>query len=145
MKLSTNDTRSFPPEANTCKLMPSGDNQIATNIINRKCKNENVRESYASVTRQVKKVHKSIQKKDNQLERSIEDSTDFAIKSKRSYENKSVRDSKLDFSELLRSLRKDDRSFTKTVEKPPESPSTSGSINTAGNVTSRDEKSSGYS
>ena len=45
-------------------------------------------------------------------------------------------DSKVDFSELLRSLRKDDRSFPKTVEKPPESPSTSGSINTAGNVTS---------
>ena len=30
-----------------------------------------------------------------------------------------------------------------TVEKPPESPSTSGSINTAGNVTSRDDLDSG--
>ena len=143
LKLSTNDTRSFPPEASTCKLMPSGDNQIATNVSSRKCKNENVRESYASVTRRVKKVHKSIQKKDDQLERSTEDSADFVIKSRRSYGNKSVRDSKVDFSELLRSLRKDDRSFTKTVVKPPESPSTSGSINTAGNVTSRDDLDSG--
>ena len=50
---------------------------------------------------------------------------------------------KVDFSEVLRSLRRDDRSFTKTVEKPPESPSTSGSINTAGNVTSRDDLDSG--
>ena len=117
--------------------MPSGNNQIATNISSRKCKNENVRESYASVTRRSKKVHKSIQKQDEQLDRSIEDSTDFVIKSKHSYENKSVRDSKVDFSELLRSLRKDDRSIPKGVEKPPESLSTSGSINTAGNVTSR--------
>ena len=61
----------------------------------------------------------------------------------RSYENKSVRDSKVDFSELLRSLRRDDRSFTKTVEKTPESRSTSGGINTAGNVTSRDDLDSG--
>ena len=38
------------------------------------------------------------------------------------------------FSEFLRSLRKDDRNFPKTVEKPPESPSSC--INTAGNVTS---------
>ena len=36
------------------KSMPSGDNQIATNISSRKCKNENVRESYASVTRRIK-------------------------------------------------------------------------------------------
>ena len=50
---------------------------------------------------------------------------------------------KVDFSEVLRSFRWDDRSFTKTVEKPPESPSTSGSINTAGNVTSRDDLDSG--
>ena len=35
------------------------------------------------------------------------------------------------------------KSFTKTVEKPPESPSTSGSINTAGNVISRDDLDSG--
>ena len=49
LKLSTNDTRYFPPEGSTCKLMPSGDNQIATNISSRKCKNENVRESYASL------------------------------------------------------------------------------------------------
>ena len=34
-------------------------------------------------------------------------------------------------------------SFTETVEKSPESPSTSGNINTAGNVTSRDELDSG--
>ena len=72
------------------------------------------------------------------FKRSIEDSADFVIKSKGSYKNKIIRDSKLHFSELVRSLRKDDRSFTKTVEKPPESPSTSGSIKTAGNVTSRD-------
>ena len=91
----------------------------------------------------MKKVHKSIQKKDDQLERTIEDSANFVIKSKRSYENKSVRDSKVDFSELLRSLRKDDRSFPKTVQKPPESPSTSGSITTAGNVTSRGDLDSG--
>ena len=65
----------------------------------------------------MKKVHKSLHKKDDQLERSIEDSADFVIKYKYSYENKSIRDSKVDFSELLRSLRKDDRSFTKTVEK----------------------------
>ena len=45
---STNDTRSSPPEASTCKLIPSGDNQIAANISSRKCKNENIRESYAS-------------------------------------------------------------------------------------------------
>ena len=32
---------------------------------------------------------------------------------------------------------KDDRSFSKTVEKPPESPSMSGSIKTAGNDTSQ--------
>ena len=117
--------------------MPSGDNQIATNISSRKCKNENVQESYASVTRRSKEVNKSIQKKDDYLERSIYDSADFVIKSKRSCENKSVRDSKVDFSELLKSLRKDERSFPKTVEKPPKSPSTSGSINTARNVTSR--------
>ena len=49
-KLSTNDTRPFPPEATTCKLMPSGDNQIATNISSQKGKNENAQESYASVT-----------------------------------------------------------------------------------------------
>ena len=91
----------------------------------------------------MKKVHKSIQKKDEQLERSIEDSVDFVIKSKRSYENKSVRDCKVDFSEIIRSLRKDDRRFTKTVEKLPVSPPTSGSINTAGNVTSQDELDSG--
>ena len=91
----------------------------------------------------MKKFHKSIQKKDDQLERSTEDSADFVIKSKHSYQNKTVRDSKVDFSELLMSLRKDDRSFTKTVEKPSESPSTSGSINTAGNVTSRDDLDSG--
>ena len=102
-KLSTNDTRPFPPEATTWKLMPSGDYQIVTNISSRKCKNENVRESYASVTRRSKEVHKSIQKKDDQLERSIDDSADFVIKSKGSCENKSVRDSKVDFSELLRS------------------------------------------
>ena len=94
LKLSTNDTKPSPPEASTCKLMPSGYNQIASNISSRKCKNENLRESYASVT---------IQKKDDQLERSIHDSADFAIESKRSCENKSVRDSKIDFSELLRS------------------------------------------
>ena len=81
--------------------MPSGDNRIATNISNRKCKNENVWESFASVARRVKKVHKSIHKKDDQLERSIEDSADFVIKYKYSYENKSIRDSKVDFSELL--------------------------------------------
>ena len=74
--------------------------------------------------------------KDDQLETSIDDSADFVIKSKRSCENKSARDSKVDFSELFNSLRKDDRSFPKTVEKPPESPSTSGSINMAANVTS---------
>ena len=87
LKLSTNGTRFFPPEASKCKLMPSGDSKMATNISSQKCKNENVRESYASVTRQVKKVHESIQKKDDQLERSIEDSADFVIKSKRSYKN----------------------------------------------------------
>ena len=91
--------------------MPSGDNQIATNISSRKCKNENVRESYASVTRRSKEVHKSMQKKDDQLERRIDNSA--VIKSKCSCENNSVRDSKVDFSELLRSLRKDDRSFPK--------------------------------
>ena len=81
--------------------------------------------------------------KDDQLETSIDDSADFVIKSKRSCENKSARDSKVDFSELFSSLRKDDRSFPKTVEKPPESPSTSGSINTAANVTSRCDLDSG--
>ena len=81
--------------------------------------------------------------KDDQLERSIDDSPDFVIKYKRSCENKSARDSKIDFSELLSSLRKDDGSFPKTVEKPPESPSTSGSINTAVNVTSRCDLDSG--
>ena len=96
-----------------------------------------------SVTRRSKEVHKSIQKKDDQLERRIDDSADFVIKSKRSCENNSVRDSKVDFSELLRSFRKDDRSFPKTVEKPPESPSTSGSINTVGNVTSQCDLDSG--
>ena len=50
-----------------------------------------------------------------------------------------MRDNKVDFSKLLRSLRKDDRSFRKIVAKPPESLSTSGSINIAGNVTSRDD------
>ena len=49
--------------------MPSGYNQIATNISSRKCKKENVRENYTSVTRWSKEVHKSIQKKDEQLER----------------------------------------------------------------------------
>ena len=136
LKLSTNDTRFFPPKASTCKLRKSGHDHIFTNISSRKCKNENLRESYATVTRRSKKVHKSVQKKDDQLERSIEGSADFVIKSRGSYENKSVRDSKVDFSELLRSLRKDNRSFPKAVEKPPESPLTSGSINTAGNVTS---------
>ena len=112
-------------------------------LATKNAKKENVRESYASVTRQSKKVYKSIQKKDDQLERSIDYSADFVIHSKSSCENKSVRDSKVDFSELLRSLRKDDRSFPKTVEKPPESPSTSGSINTAGNVISRCDLDSG--
>ena len=32
LKLSTKDTRSFQPESSTCKLIPPGDNQIATNI-----------------------------------------------------------------------------------------------------------------
>ena len=32
------------------ELMQSGDNQIAINIGSRKCKNEKVRDSYASVT-----------------------------------------------------------------------------------------------
>ena len=67
--MSTDDRRSFPPEASTCELMPSGYNQIATNISSRKCKKENVRENYTSVTRWSKEVHKSIQKKDEQLER----------------------------------------------------------------------------
>ena len=48
--------------------MPSGYNQIATNISRRKYKKENVRENYTSVTRWSKEVHKSIQKKDDQLE-----------------------------------------------------------------------------
>ena len=103
----------------------------------------NVRESYTSVTRRLKEVHKSIQKNDDQLERSIDDSADFVIESKRSCENKSVRDSKVDFSELLRSLSKDNKSFPKTVKKPPESPSMSGSINTTGNVNSRCDLDSG--
>ena len=102
-----------------------------------------IRESYASVTRRSKKVRKSIQKKGDQLDRSTEDSDDLVIKSKRSYENKSVKYSKVNFSELLRSLRKDHRSFPKTVEKPTESPSTSGSINTAENVTSQSDLDSG--
>ena len=104
--------------------MPSGNNRIASNISSRKCKNENVRESYDSVTGRAKEVHKSIKKKDNQLERSIDDSADIVTESKRSCKNKSVSDSKVDFSELLRSLRKDDRSFPKTVgvRKPLESP-----------------------
>ena len=38
---------------------------------------------------------------------------------------------------VVNGLRKDDISFRKAVEKLPESPSTSGSINTAENVTSR--------
>ena len=38
---------------------------------------------------------------------------------------------------VINGLRKDDISFRKAVEKLPESPSTSGSINTAENVTSR--------
>ena len=42
LKLSTKDKRHFPPEYTTCKLMPSGDNQIVINISSRKCKNENV-------------------------------------------------------------------------------------------------------
>ena len=84
--------------------MPSGDNQIATNIVSRKCKYENVRESYVSVTRRSKEVHKSIKKKDDQLERSIDDSVDSVIESKRCCENKSVSDGKVDFSELLRFL-----------------------------------------
>ena len=32
LKLPTNNTGPFPPEARTCKLMPFGDNQIAANI-----------------------------------------------------------------------------------------------------------------
>ena len=57
--------------------------------------------------------------------------------------NKSVRDNKVDFSKLLRSLKRDDRSFTKIVEKLPESPSTSGSNYTSSNVISRDHLDSG--
>ena len=93
--------------------MPSGDNQIAKNISSQTCKNKNVRESYASVTKWSKEVHKSIPKKDDQLERRFTNSTDFVIESKRSCENKSVRDSKVDFSELLRSLRKVIEVFSK--------------------------------
>ena len=91
----------------------------------------------------MKEVHKSIQKKDDQLERSIDDSADVVIESKHCCKNKSVRDSKVDFSELPLSSRKDDRSFPKTVEKLPESPSTSVSIKTARNVTSRCDLDSG--
>ena len=50
---------------------------------------------------------------------------------------------KLIFSELLMFFGKSDRSFPKTAKKPPESPSTSGSINTAGSVTSRCDLHSG--
>ena len=105
-------------------------------------KRESMRD-YASVTKRSRVVHKSMQKKDDQLERSIDDSADFIIESKRSCKNKSVRDSKVDFSELLMFFGKNDRSFPKTVKKPPESPSTSGSINTAGSVTSRYDLHSG--
>ena len=70
-KLSTNDTRTFTLEASMCGLMPPGDNQIATKIRSQKCKIEIVRESYASVTRRSKEVHKSIQKKDDKHETSM--------------------------------------------------------------------------
>ena len=66
------------------ELMPSGDNQIAINIGSRKCKNEKVRDSYASVTWQSKEALRLIQKKYYQLETSIDHSADFVIKSKRS-------------------------------------------------------------
>ena len=135
LKLPTNDTRPSPPEASTCELLQSGDNQVTANISSRKFKTENLRLNYASFTRRTKEFHKSIQKKDNRLERSIDDSADLVIESERSCENRSVRDSKVDFSELLRSLKKDNRKFFKTVGKPLESLSTSGSTNAVVNVT----------
>ena len=79
MKLSSNDTRPFPSEVSSCELMPSGYNQTTTNISSRKCKQEKVRESYANITTWSKEVHESIEKKDDQLERIIDDSADFVI------------------------------------------------------------------
>ena len=57
LKLSANVARPSAPKASSYELMPSGDNEIAANISNRKCKNEIVRKSYASVTARSKEVH----------------------------------------------------------------------------------------
>ena len=57
LKLSVNVARPSAPKASSYELMPSGDNEIAANISNRKCKNEIVRKSYASVTTRSKEVH----------------------------------------------------------------------------------------
>ena len=72
--------------------MPSEDNHIATNISSRKYNDENVWESCASVTRRSKEVCKSKQKKDDLLDRSIDNSAEHSC------ENKSIRDSEVDFS-----------------------------------------------
>lgn len=48
LKLSANVARPSAPKASSYELMPSGYNQIAANISNRKCKNEIVRKSYAN-------------------------------------------------------------------------------------------------
>ena len=57
LKLSANVARPSAPKASSYELMPSGDNEIAANISNRKWKNEIVRKSYASVTTRSKEVH----------------------------------------------------------------------------------------
>ena len=117
--------------------MPSGDNQIATKLA--------VENTKTRMYERVMLLQDGRKKFINQYRRKMTNQRDFdfVIKSKCSYENKGVKDSKVKFSELLRSLRNDDRGFPKTVEKPPESPSPSGSINTAWNVTSRGNLDSG--
>lgn len=57
LKLSANVARPSAPKASSYELMPSGDNEIAAKISTRKCKNEIVRKSYASVTTRSKEVH----------------------------------------------------------------------------------------
>ena len=82
LKFASNGTGYFPPKLITYELMPSADNLSFNNINSQRCENRKFQESYAIVVGRSKRVHKSIQRKDDQLGRSIDNSADFVIESK---------------------------------------------------------------
>ena len=73
--------------------MSSGGNQNFTKTDIQKCEHQKIQEIYASIAWQSKGVHQSIQRKVNQLEKSINNSADLGIESKSFCGTKSIRGS----------------------------------------------------